>query len=169
MPVKKKNKKNNSKKTMKKKPRSRLQKKLCRVKLCKRFTYHRHKFQYVVASIGGSSTSTSSSDSTLLLSHRICTCLYHSEYKHTHTHTQMHIDVCIYEFVCTYMYLLESLINISHSDRVQWNSLSYQLADCSWVIDSFRMNLNSVRFDLILGRGLLTQLYKVYFVRLYRI
>lgn len=136
----------NFKKTKKKKPRSRLEK-LCRVKLCKRFTYRRHKFRYVVASFGGSSTSIS--DSTLLPGHRTCTCLCYSEYKHTHTHTYIH--VCLY--VCSYMCLLESLINISHSDRVQWNSLSYQLAECSWVIDSFQMNLNSVRFYLILGGG----------------
>lgn len=35
-------------------------------------------------------------------------------------------------YICryTYVYLLESLINISHSDRVQWNSLSYH--ERSW-------------------------------------
>lgn len=72
-------------------------------------------------------------------------------------------------YVCSYMCLLESLINISHSDRVQWNSLSYQLAECSWVIDSFIPNefeFCEILFDL--GRGPLTQLNKVYSVRPHR-
>lgn len=149
MPVKKKKKQKKTPRKRRRKNPEAGSKKLCRVKLCKRFTYLRHKFRYVVASLGRSSTSISISGSTLLLRHRTCTCLCYSECKHTHTHAR----ICICMYICSYMCLLESLINISHSDRVQWNSLSYQLAECSWAIDSFQMNLNSVRFYLILGGG----------------